>query len=151
MTEQTEQDDKAVTQTSVIEPYSGSCTSPDGKHSFEISVGDDGIAYGISNGYENEEAAHGVRALFFEVHSHLGRPYPICFDISGLKEISPAARKIWSNTALAEDSPFTRVAVYGGGFFISSLMNFYARIAKMPVRLFKTKEDAVAWLEEQTP
>ena len=151
MTEKTEHDEKVVSQLSENEPYSSSYSSLDGKYSFTIFVGDDGIVYGSSRGHENEECALGIRALFSEVHSHLKKPFPICFDISGLDELTPKARKVWSNTALAQDSPFSLVAVHGGGFFIRSLMNFYARIAHMPVRLFKTKEQAVAWLKEDNP
>lgn len=148
MTENAEHGEKTAPQTPEIEPYSGSYSSPDGKYSFEIWVGDDGIAYGNSRGHEDEESALGIQALFFEIHSRLGGKFPMCFDISALDDLAPKARKIWSNTALSKDSPFSLVAVYGGGFFISSLMNFYARIAHMPVRLFRTKEDAVTWLKE---
>jgi hypothetical protein len=147
----TEHDKEAASRVSENKPYSASYSSPDGQYSFDIRAGDDGIAHGTSRGYEDVTAAHAVRALFFEVQEHLGRPYSICFDISQLEELTPEARKIWSDTALSKDSPFTRVAVCGGGFFMRSLMNFYSRIAHMPVRLFKTREEAVAWLEEETP
>jgi hypothetical protein len=151
MTEKAEQDEKVVSQQSENEPYSGSYSSPDGKYSFSAYVGDDGIAYGTSKGYENEESALGTRAIFIEIHSFLKKPFPLCLDISALEELTPEARKVWSNTALSKDSPLLPVALHGGGFFIRSLMNFYARIARMPVRLFKTKEEAVAWLKENNP
>ena len=146
-----EHDEETASRASDAKPYSASYTSPNGEYSFEIHVGDDGIAYGTSRGYEEKQSSEAIRAFFFEIQSHLGRHYSICFDISHLEELTPEARKVWSDTALAKNSPFVRVAVVGGGFFIRSLMNFYARIAHMPVRLFKTREEAVAWLEEETP
>jgi len=134
-----------------VEPFHGSYSNPACNHSFEIHVGDDGIAYGISKGgTENLECALGLRKLFLEVKAHLGRRYDICLDISRLEGIDPEARKVWSETAMAEDSPFARVAIHGGSFFLNSLMNFYARLAHMPVRLFRNQEEAVAWLKEET-
>jgi hypothetical protein len=144
-------DEEAPSRTTEAEPYSGSYASPDGRFAFEIFVGDDGIVYAASRGYEDKQCADGVRELFTEIQSHLGRSYLICIDITGLEEITPEARKVWSDTALSKDSPFVRVGLCGGGFFVRSLMNFYSRIAKMPVRLFKTREETVAWLKEATP
>jgi len=144
-------DEETASPASDARPYSASFASPNGEYSFDIYVGDDGIAYGTSRGYEDKQSSESIRALFYEIQSHLGRHYSICFDISQLEELTPQARTVWSDTALAKNSPFVRVAVFGGGFFIRSLMNFYARIAHMPVRLFKTRSEAVAWLEEETP
>jgi len=146
-----EHDEEAAARASQTRPYSASYSSPDGEYFFDVHVGDDGIVYGTTRGSEDEQGAEGVRTLFSEIRVHLGRRYSMCLDISQLEGLTPEARKIWSDTALSKDSPFVRVALFGGGFFIRSLMNFYSRIAKIPVRLFKGREEAVAWLEEETP
>jgi hypothetical protein len=128
--------------------YSGEHSTPDG-YSFRMNVRADGIGFGVSCGYETMEIAHGIRALFVEAREKLGKPYPMCFDISKLEGLDPRARKIWSNTALSKDGPFSRVAIHGGNFFVMSLMNFYARIARIPVRCFKTQDAALAWLKDE--
>jgi len=127
--------------------YSGEHSTPDG-YSFRMHIGEDGIGIAVSNGFETEALALNLRSLFLEAREVMGKPYRMCFDITNLEGMEPRARKIWSDTALDKNGPFSRVAVHGGGFFIMSLMNFYARIARIPVRCFKTRADAIAWLGE---
>lgn len=121
--------------------------SPDGTFRSRTIVASDGIVYQRSWGHEDIESAQRTLEQFRQVFVKKGQRYPACLDIAELKGIAPEARKIWSEFALSADSVFNRIAVHGGSFFIRTLINFYARIAKaVPMRFFASRDEAVSWL-----
>ena len=124
--------------------------SPDGRFSFRQYLGDDGIVYLSCTGYEDEESAKAIMADLREVHSRIDRRYPLCIDLAELKEMTPEARRLWGEFAFAGESVLQRVAAHGGSFFMRGVINFYARIAKMQVRVFKTQTEAVSWLKTES-
>lgn len=121
--------------------------SPDGAFRSKMIAAGDGIVYQISRGYEDIESARRTLEQFHRVFVKKGKRYPACLDIADLEGIAPEARKIWSEFALSADSVFDRIAVHGGSFFVRTLINFYARIARaVPMRFFKSRDEAVSWL-----
>lgn len=121
--------------------------SPDGTFRSRVIAATDGIVYQISRGYEDIESAQMTLEQFRQVYAKKGKRYPACLDIAELEGIAPEARKVWSEFALSADSVFDRIAVHGGSFFVRTLINFYARIARaVPIRFFRSRDEAVSWL-----
>jgi hypothetical protein len=49
---------------------------------------------------------------------------------------------------LGEGGPVERIAVVGGNVFLRGLYNMFARVSQRPMRVFRNREQAVAWLQE---
>ena len=122
---------------------------------FEISEGQfkhsqheaDGIVFATNTGVMDLDSAHKLVETLRNTHRNSGATYPMLLDVQALDEATVEARKIWTDNLLGKDSPFTKLAVVGGSFWIRTLANMYARIASIPMKLFKTNEEALTWLK----
>ena len=122
--------------------------SDDGKFEYTQYEGEDGIVYAKAVGHQDVGSANKIAELSKEVHRRLGRKFSWALDVSDLEKVEPEARKVMSDNTLAKDSVVENMAIIGANFFIRNLMNMYAKVSKVPVRVFKTKEEAVSWLKE---
>ena len=120
--------------------------SPDGKYWSTIELGDDGIVFLKTVGYQDLEYCVQVRDALLSVYEAKGDRYCLCFDITEFDDVAPEGRQIMSTALLGKDSPLEKFGLFGGSFFMRRFFNLYGKISKVPMRVFKTKEETLAWL-----
>jgi len=112
-------------------------------------LGEDGILYSVAEGFETLDSAKRIVATLRDFQRKEGSPVRCCLDVRGYTGQQPESRKYMRDSVLGEDSPMRAFAVIGGNLLTRSLFNMFARISRIPLKVFKTRESAVAWLEER--
>jgi hypothetical protein len=120
--------------------------TPGGQFHSHFEVFPDGLVMVKNTGLLNVECAHQVVAQLVRIREETGQRLLSCIDITEYEGGEPEARPIMREKMLGEDAPSRGVALFGGNFATRTLFNLYAKVASIPVRQFKNKEEAVAWL-----
>ncbi len=122
---------------------------PDNSYHAGFRLGENGILYSRAAGFETLNSAKRIVATLREYQRKTGKPILCCLDTSEYTGQQPESRKYMRDSLLGEDSPLRAFAVIGGNLLTRSLFNMFARISRIPLRVFKTRESAVRWLEER--
>lgn len=118
-----------------------------GQFEFRQWLDEDGIVNAKSSGMQDVDASNRIIAAYQAAYESLGYKYLHVLDVSELKDVPPEAAKLMKGFCLAESSPMSRMAVFGSGFFMRTFFNMYAKISSIPMRVFKTQEEAVTWVK----
>jgi hypothetical protein len=122
--------------------------TPDGQYRIRFHTDEHGILFVEATGYEDFESSKRIVSKLREHYEKLGTRFKACLDATGYEGLAPESRKYMRDSLLQKDSVFERFAVIGGNLFTRNLFNLYTRVAKIPMRVFKTREAAVDWLLE---
>jgi len=120
---------------------------PGGRFGYEIEE-EDGIIVGLQWGFMDADDARRLIAELRRIAAQQGGPYRHALDMQRATGLSPEARRLMVAAILAKDSPVSKFAPYGGAFALRCMMNLYARIANVPMRVFATREEAMQWLRQ---
>lgn len=112
-----------------------------------IYLDDDNILYITIVGELNEKIALEVKEVISKLEDVPGRKRNIIVDINKAGKISSDARKIFKE--LIEDGKTERIAIFGAHPVARVIAAFGIGLSqKKDLRFFKTKEEALAWLNE---
>jgi len=109
---------------------------------------EDGIVAVSQWGFMDADAAQRLIAELQRIAAQRGGPFLHMLDMQKMSDVSPEARRLMVAAILAKDSPISRFAPYGGSFALRCMMNLYARIANVPMRVFATRQEAQSWLRQ---
>ena len=80
----------------------------------------------------------------------IGKRFQHVMDITSFDGEEPEARQKMTKACLSgPDSPFADFAIVGGNFATRTLFNLYAKVSKIPMKIFATEADALVWLKEK--
>lgn len=123
--------------------------SPDGSYHVRFWIGEQNILFSEAAGYEDIDSSRKIVDILRHHHQQTGEKLILCLDATNYTGLAPESRKYMRDSLLQRDSFISRFAVIGGNFITRNLFNLYTKVASIPMRLFKTKQQAVSWLNEE--
>ena len=122
--------------------------SNDGKFQWELFETEHLFLVNQTGTMRLEDAKH-VRAAYYDLVRRLDKRLLLSMPLQGFESVDAEARKHMGDALLNNNSPFKKVAVFGGSFLMRIMFNLYARISqKVPLRLFAKQEEAEDWLRK---
>lgn len=118
-----------------------------GKFNASIWEDKEDIVHVKVNGYHDLEGSKKIADEVDVVYREKGKKLFGLLDFTDLEETKPEARKYMAEKFHSEDSVFKSIAIFGCKYFIRTLMNLHARISRTSTRVFKTEDEAIAWLK----
>ena len=122
--------------------------APDGHWEVRFSRQDD-IVFSTMIGRMVSEDADILSKLHRELEAKIGKRYRHVMDITDYERDEPEVRKKMQRATLGDDSPWTRFAVVGGNFAMRAMFNLFSMVSKIPMKMFATEADALAWISEK--
>jgi hypothetical protein len=108
----------------------------------------DGVFYNQPVGEMREADARQCREHFLEYGRVVGKKYLCLVDASRMDRVLPEARKIMGEAlVVGSDTPIAKLAFVIDSFLMRTMFGMYARIAKVPTKVFSTREEAQQWLK----
>lgn len=99
-------------------------------------------------GNQNIDDALEMMKIWEAYYKERNKKLFMVLDVTGLEKASPEANKYLNEKVLSKDSLFARMAIVGGNFFNRTLANMYSKLSNIPMRLFKTTDDATKWVKD---
>ncbi len=122
--------------------------SADGKFTYQLSECPEWYLLYQTGEFRLDDAKHLAETLI-DLSRRIGQRYPVLMPLpAGFRSTEPDARRHMSAVVLAEGSPLSKVAIYGGSFLMRTMFNLFGRVSKVPLRLWLTREEAEAWLRQ---
>ena len=113
----------------------------------KLYLGEDNILYVTIVGEDDEKTATSIKEASFKLINMVERKVSVLIDVDKAGKASPEARKIWRE--LSEHDKFGKIALVGLHRVARVLASFVINVSrKQDFRFFKTKEEALVWLNE---
>jgi hypothetical protein len=125
--------------------YDSGYRAPDGHLEVKFARQDD-LVFTAFYGMLKDEDAEFVIRLFRDLLANIGKPYRHVMDITHFEGDTAVSRKKMADFALGPDSPYVMYSVVGGNSVMRLMFNLYARVSKVPMKMFSTEEQALAWM-----
>ncbi len=122
--------------------------SPDGKYRVRFQMGEDHVVHAEAFGYEDFDSSKEVVEILRGYYSRTGKKLRLCLDATQHAGLAPESRTYMREALLAHDSFVCKFSVVGGNMVTRNIFNMYSKIANIPMKVFKTREQALAWLAE---
>jgi hypothetical protein len=108
----------------------------------------DGVFYHQPVGEMREADASKCLENFLEYGRVAGKKYLCVVDASRMDRVLAEGRKIMGDAlVLNSDTPVVKMAVVLDSFLTRTMFSMFARIAKLPMKIFSTREEALQWLK----
>lgn len=126
--------------------------------SYTVSVGEDGIVHiGLHGPVEDDdldrfqEWANDTHQCILSVHSSTGQKVKCLVDVRGLSGYSVEAFDIMRDLITSNREYMDKTATYGGNKFMKFAQDAVTALTgRDNIRGFETKEEALAWLSEDS-
>ena len=122
--------------------------NPSGAFKIDFSLEGD-IVLSVASGNMKTEDADAVIQIYRNYCEKFGKPFLHVMDITSFENAETESRQKMSAHVLGANSPLACLALCGGGFAIRMLFNLYGKISKIPMKMFTTREEALAWAKER--
>ena len=122
--------------------------NPNTKFKTEWELTPEGIISQKHFGFQDLDDSIKMMEIWESYYKKTGKKIFMILDVSGLDKSTPEANKYLNKLVLGSGSPFEKLAIVGGNFFIRTMANMYSKIAKTPMKLFKTEAEAMKWIKE---
>ena len=109
-------------------------------------AGEDGILLATAEGYQRVDSSERILERVRSYREQRRSRFLGCLDARECTGVEPEARKLMGDNLLRGDTPFRAFAVVGGNVFTRTLFNMYAKISRIPMRVFSDRSSAIAWL-----
>ena len=122
------------------------CVGEDGLH---LDLGEDNILYITSAGEIDGKEASVIREVILKFINIVEGGINLLIDLNKAGKQTPETRNIWKEFSEAEER-IRKIALFGLHPVARILASFVIGVTKKKdMRFFKTKEEALAWLEEK--
>jgi len=122
--------------------------NPSGAFKMDFSLEGD-IVLLVPTGNMKSEDADALIQIYGDYRKRFGKPFRHAMDITSFENAETVPRQKMAAYALGANSPLACLALCGGGFAIRMLFNLYGKISKVPMKMFATREEALAWARER--
>jgi SpoIIAA-like len=122
--------------------------NPNGKFKTSGGLTPEGIIFQKHYGFECIDDSIKFFEIWKSYYEKAGNKRFIIVNVSELEDSTAESRKYMNKMVLGQDSIFERIAIVGGNFLNRALANMYSKLAKIPMKLFKTDSEAMKWLKE---
>jgi hypothetical protein len=108
----------------------------------------DGVVIAVHSGRLELGTAEELEKKYRDLQNEFDGRFLFFLDMTAVTKVSAEARIHSTRTLIGDNSPFRKWATMSGSFVLRTMVNMHAKIAQVPIKDFKSRDEAIAWLRK---